>query len=177
MPLKSDTSIEVTLEKSPSGTWVVPGTPRGQIQPWQRLWFIAGVAYLLILAGCYFVRMPDRQSIERKMVFAITEEIKRYEGMAFAGESPRKTFENAASEGYAVWIAKLRIKYQIGREGKAGFDRIEKEYRDALSGLPAERNLGVMICLVAWMIPMSLLYATGLIVEWVRRNSRAIRER
>ncbi len=177
MPLKSDIPIEVTLEKSPTGTWVVPEYPRGQIQPWQRLWLITGVTYLLILAVCYFVRMPDRQSIERKMVFAITEEVKRYEGMAFAGESPRKIFENAASEGYAVWIAKLRSTYQIGPEGKAGFDRIEKAYRDALSGLPAERNLGLMICLVAWMIPMSLLYAAGLIVEWIRRNSRAIRER
>ena len=121
--------------------------------------------------------MPDRQSIERKMIFAITEEVKRYEGMAFTGEPPRKTFEIAASEGYAVWIAKLRIKYQIGPEGRPGFDRIEKEYRNALSDLPAERNLGVMICFVAWMIPMSLLYATGLIVDWIRRNSRAIRER
>ena len=177
MPLKNDIPIEVTLEKSPSGTWVVPGNPRGQIQPWQRLWFITGIIYLLSLAGCYYMLIPNQQSIERKLVFSITEEVKRYDGMAFAGESPQKIFEAAGSLGYAVWIAKLRSKYLIGPEGKAGFERIEEEYRDALSDLPAKRNLGVMICFVAWMIPMSLFYATGLIIDWIRRKSRAIKER
>jgi len=177
MSLKSDTPIEVTLEKSPSGTWGVPGNPRGQIQPWQRLWFVAGIIWFLGLAGCYFMLMPNQQSIERKMVFSITEEVKRYDGMAFAGESPKKIFETAASEGYAAWIAGVRTKYRIGYEGKAGFDRIELEFRDALSGLPTKRNLGVMICFVAWMIPMSLLYAIGLIIDWIRRGARAIKER
>jgi hypothetical protein len=154
----------------------VPGNPKGQIQPWQRLWFVAGVIWFLSLAGCYFMLMPNQQSIARKMVFSITEEVKRYEGMSFAGESPKKIFETAGSEGYAAWIAGVRIKYRIGSEGKTGFDRIEKEYRDALSDLPAKRNLGVMICFIAWMIPMSLLYAIGLIIDWIRRGTRAIKE-
>ncbi|MFZ4855319.1 MAG: hypothetical protein ACOYL3_02885 [Desulfuromonadaceae bacterium] len=171
MPLKNDTPREeVTLEKSPSGTWVVPGSSQRQVQPWQRLWFITGVLYLLALAGCYYMLMPNRQSIERRMVFSITEEVKRYEGMAFAGESPVKIYEVAGSQGYAAWIAKLRIKYRIGQEGNAGFKRVDQEYRDALSNLPAQRFLGVIICLIAWIIPMTLLYAGGLVVDWIRRS-------
>lgn len=177
MSPKSDTQKEVILEKSPSGTWVVPGNTKVQFQSWQRLWFVIGVIYLLVLAGCYYMLMPSQQSIERTMVFSVIEEVKRYEGMAFAGVSPQMIIEAAGSEGYAAWIAELRTKYRIGPEGAAGFDRIENEYRDALSRLPAKRRLGLLISVVVWMIPMSLLYVIGLIIDWIRRGARAIKER
>jgi hypothetical protein len=170
MPLKSDTPKEVTLEKSPSGTWGVPENSRRQVQPWQRLWLVTGILYLVALAGCYYMLMPNQQSIERTMVFSITEEVKRYDGMAFAGESPAKICAAAASQGYADWIAKLRSMYRIGPEGDRGFARVEKEYRDAISDLPVKRNLGVTICFIAWIVPMSLLYATGLVIAWIRRG-------
>jgi hypothetical protein len=177
MKQKNDTPREVTLEKSPSGTWVVPGNTKRQVQPWQRLWFITGIIYLLALSGCYYMLMPNQQSIERRMVFSITEEVKRYEGMAFAGESPAMIFEAAGSHGYAVWIAKLRNKYRIGPEGDAGFERVDKEYRDAISDLPVQRIYGVIICFIAWMIPMTLLYAAGLVVDWIRRSSNSFKKR
>ncbi len=175
MPLKNDTIKEVTLEKSPSGTWVVPVRSPRQLQPWQRLWFVSAIIYLMALAGCYHVLMPDRQSIERRMIFSITEEVKRYEGMAYAGESPAKIFEAAGAEGYAVWIAKQRAQYRIGPEGNQGFDSIEKEYRDALSYLPLKQSLGVLICVIAWTIPMALLYAGGLVIDWIRKGTQAVK--
>ncbi len=170
MQPKSDTTKEVTLEKSPSGTWVVPIKPGRQLQPWQRLWLITGIVYLLALAGCYYMLIPNLQRIDRTMVFAITEEVKRYEGMAFAGESPSKIFEAASADGYAAWIAKLRTRYRIGPEGNEGFNRVEKEYRNAISDLPVKRSLGAIICLIAWIIPMTLMYAAGLLLNWIRRG-------
>ena len=171
MPLKSDNPRAVTLEKSPSGTWAVPAHSRRLVQPWQRLWFISAIVYLLALAGCYCMLMPSRQSIDRSMVFSITEEVKRYEGMAFAGESPAEIFAAAGSQGYAVWIATLRTKYRIGPEGNTGFTRVEKEYRDAISDLPAKRILGVILCFIAWIIPMTLFYAAGLVIDWIKRGA------
>ena len=176
MPQKINNQNEVTLEKSPSGTWVAPTKSNPQLQPWLRLWLVTGVIYLMALALCYYVLVPDRQSIERKMVFSITEEVKRYEGMAFAGESPAKIFEIASSKGYAAWIASLRSKYRIGPEGNSGFDLVEKEYREAISGLPLKRSLGVIICFIAWIIPMALLYAVGLTVNWIRKGASRLNE-
>ena len=118
--------------------------------------------------------MPNQERIERRMVFSVTEEVKRYDGMAFAGESPRRIFEIASSQGYATWIASVRSKYQIGPDGNEGFDRVDKEYRDAISGLPIKRNLGVMICFVAWLLPMSAFYAIGSGVDWIKRSVRPI---
>ena len=120
--------------------------------------------------------VPNQERIERRMIFSVTEEVKRYDGMAFAGESPRRIFEVASSQGYATWIAAVRSKYQIGSEGNAGFSRVDKEYRDALSGLPTKRSLGVMICFVAWLIPMSAFYAIGAGVDWIKRGARDIQE-
>ncbi len=118
--------------------------------------------------------VPNLERIERKMVFSVTEEVRRYDGMAFAGESPRKIFKIARSQGYAPWIASVRSMYRIGPEGNAGFDSVEKAYRDAITDLPAKRNLGVMICFVAWLMPMSVLYAIGLVIDWIKRGARTI---
>jgi hypothetical protein len=173
MSPKSNAPINVTLNKS-SGTWERPEAPKRQLQPWQRLWLVTGIIYLLLLSGSYYMLMPNQERIERRMVFSVTEEVKRYDGMAFAGESPRRIFEIASSQGYATWIASVRSKYQIGPDGNEGFDRVDKEYRDAISGLPIKRNLGVMICFVAWLIPMSAFYAIGSGVDWIKRSVRPI---
>lgn len=176
MITKSESPIEVTLKKSSPGTWAVPEFPKRQFKPWQRLWLISGFIYLLMLAGSYYLLMPDQERIERRMVLSVTEEVCRYDGMAFAGESPRKIFEIAQSQGYSAWIAVTRSKYQIGPEGNAGFDRIEKEYREAISDLPVKRTLGVLVCVVAWLLPMAALYAIGFVVDCIKRGARGIQE-
>ena len=104
--------MEVTLKKSSSGTWEVPEFLKRRFKPWQRLWLVTGIIYLLMLAGTYYMLMPDQDSIERRMVFSVTEEVRRFDGMAFAGESPRNIFEIARSQGYAAWIAAISSRYR-----------------------------------------------------------------
>lgn len=166
--------MEVTLKKSSSGTWEVPEFLKRRFKPWQRLWLVTGIIYLLMLAGSYYLLMPDQDSIERRMVFSVTEEVRRFDGMAFAGESPRNIFEIARSQGYAAWIAAIRSRYRIGPEGNTGIDRIDKEYRKAVSGLPMKRTVGVLVCVVAWLMPMAVLYAIGFVVDWIERGARGI---
>lgn len=163
--------IEVTLNKSSSGTWKVPELTKRQFKPWQRLWFATAIIYVLMLAGSYQLIMPSRESIERRMVLSVIEEVHRYDGMALAGESPRKVFDLARSQGYVAWIKQLRSTYRIGPEGNAGFDRIEKEYRDAVSDLPMKQTVGILICIVAWAIPMAALYAMGTVIDWIKRGA------
>lgn len=175
MTTKNNSPIEVTLEQSSSGTWTIPESPRRQFKPWQRLWLVTGILYLLLLAGSYHMLMPDQETIERRMVFSVTEEVKRYDGMAFAGESPRKIFEIARTQGYAAWVAETRSKYRIGFEGNGGFDRIEKNYREAISDLPVKRTVGILICIAAWIVPMAVLYSIGFVVDWIKRGVRGIK--
>ncbi|MSN26903.1 MAG: hypothetical protein GJV46_13660 [Geobacter sp.] len=174
---KNKHPIELSLDKSSSGTWKMPGPQKRQFKPWQRLWIVSGAIYLLMLAGGYHLLMPDRESIERRMVFSVTEEVRRYDGMAYAGESPRKIFEIARSQGYPEWIAQVRSRYHIGPEGNAGFVKIEKEYREAISDLPVKRAFGAVICVFAWMVPMALLYGIGYAVDWIKRGAREIQGR
>jgi hypothetical protein len=162
--------IAVTLEKSSSGTWEAPESPKRQYEPWQRLWFATGLIYLLLLAGSYYVLMPTQESIARNMVFAVTEEVRRYDGLAFAGESPRKIYDIARSQGYAAWITQVRSKYRIGKEGNAGFDKVERGYRDELSALPKKRMFGLLLCVIAWVAPMSFMYLSGLVIDWIKRG-------
>ncbi|NVN93301.1 MAG: hypothetical protein HXX11_22265 [Desulfuromonadales bacterium] len=168
---KSASPKVITLKKSSSGTLEVPDSTKLSFKPWQRLWFVTGIVYVLMLAGSFCLLMPDKERIERKMVFSVTEEIRRYDGMAFAGESPQKIFEIARSQGYANWIEVTRSKYHIGSAGNAAFDMIEKDYREAISDLPVKQTLGVIVCIVGWLVPMAVLYALGYVVDWIRRGT------
>lgn len=165
---KNESPTDVTLEKSSTGTWRVLATPRLPFKPWQRLWFVTGLIYLLMLAGSYHLLAPSHDSIERRMVLSVTGEVHRYDGMAFAGESPRTIFESARSQGYPAWIAQVRSTYRIGPEGNAAFDRIEKDYREALSDLPVQQSIGMLICIVAWLLPMAVFYAIGFVLDWIK---------
>jgi hypothetical protein len=175
MKINKETPTEISLEKSSTGTWTIPETSKRKIKPWQRLWLVSGMIYFLMLAGSFYLLVPNQERMERKMVFSITEEVKRFDGMAFAGESPRKIFETARSQGYATWIASVRSKYQIGTEGNASFARVDKEYRDAISRLPIKQNIGVIICFLAWLIPMSAFYAICSGVDWIKQGLRVTR--
>jgi hypothetical protein len=170
----NDSPLDVTLEKSPSGTWKAQKVARHSFKPWQRLWCVTGILYLFMLAGSYHLLMPTQERIEQQMVLAVTEEVKRYDGMAFAGESPRKTFEQFQSLGHAAWIVQIRSKYRIGPEGNAEFDKIELSYREALTDLPVKRIIGILICVAAWMVPMALLYTIGFVMDWIKRGVRVM---
>jgi hypothetical protein len=176
MHSKNNSSNEVTLEQSPSGIWSVPTSPKRQLKPWHRLWMITGIVYLIVLSGIFQMLMPNQESIERKMVFSVTEEVRRYDGMAFAGESPRKIFEVARSKGYSDWIEQVRSNYRIGYEGNSGFEKIERNYREAVSDLPVKRTIGILICLAAWLMPMALFYVFGFIVDWIKRGVSVIQK-
>jgi len=176
MALKSKSRNIITLKKSSTGTLEAPKFTRYRFNSWQRLWIVTGIIYLLMLAGSFYVVMPDKESIERQMVFSVTEEVRHYDGMAFAGESPQKIFEIANSQGYAQWIESIRFKYHIRPDGNAGFDKIENEYREAISDLPVKRTIGVIICVVAWLLPMAVLYAIGFVVDWIKRGAGVIPE-
>lgn len=169
--------MEVTLKKTPSGTWKVPENPRRQFRPWQRLWLVSAITYLLLLAGSYYLIVPNQERVERRMVAAVAEEVRRYDAMAFAGEAPRKIFEQARSLGYAAWIKQVRSTYRIGPEGNPGFGRIEQNYREALSDLPVKRTIGILFCMAAWLVPMAALYALGYVVDWIKRGTRVIHNR
>jgi hypothetical protein len=161
--------MNITLNRNSSGTWGLPEKLSG-LKAWQRLWVVSGVVYLLLILATGWLLMPTRDRIEREMVFAVTQEVSRYEGLVFAGDSPEKIFENARAQGYPVWIAGLRQRYRIGAEGNAGFDRIERQYRREIDSLAFKRLKLSALLLVAWLLPMAALYAMGYAVDWINRG-------
>jgi hypothetical protein len=171
MNQKNDASKDVNLTQSPSGTWTMSAQSKPTFKPWQRLWLVAGIMYLLILAGTCYLIMPNQENIEKRMVASVIEEVHRYDGMAFAGEAPSKIIENARLRGYPTWIKEIRTTYRIGPEGNAGFEKIDREYREAVSALPVKHVLAVLIAIAVWVVPMAVLYAFGFVVDWIKRGA------
>jgi hypothetical protein len=161
--------MNVILHKNGSGIWSRTQSGHG-LKSWQRLCLVAGVTYLLMLVATGWLLMPERRQVDKAMVFAVTEEVRRYDGLAFVGDSPEKIFEAARSRGYAPWIARIRKAYRIGKEGDDGFGRIERDYRQAIETLTMKRlKLSGRLC-IAWVVPMGLLYAAGGLIGWIRQG-------
>jgi hypothetical protein len=160
-------AMTVMLHKNRSGIWS-RAQRRYDLMGWQRLWLVTGVTYLLMLVAAGWLLMPERRQVDKAMVFAVTEEVRRYDGLSFVGDSPEKLFETARAQGYGPWIAHVRKAYRIGREGDGGFNRIEKEYRQAVETLTSRRLKLSGWLLVAWVVPMGLFYVMGSLVGWIR---------
>jgi hypothetical protein len=161
--------MSITLNKNRSGIWSLP-EKAGDLKVWQRLWVATGIMYFFMVVATGYVLMPTRGAQDRTMVFAVTEEVRKYEGLVFAGDSPEKIFERARSQGYSMWIAGLRKKYRIGREGDAGFSRIEKEYHQDIESLPLKQLKLSALLWLAWIVPMGVLYALGYLVDWINKG-------
>lgn len=143
---------------------------KNPLKGWQRLWIATGFLYLLMIVATGFVLMPNRRQIDKAMVSAVIEEVRKHQGLAFMEESPEKTFETARKLGLVPWVAKVRKTCRIGREGDAGFGRIDREHSAAIRSLHDDRlRLSAWLC-VAWLVPIVLLYAMGSLVDWIRRG-------
>jgi hypothetical protein len=161
--------MNVVLHKNGSGIWSRMHSGHG-LKSWQRLWLVTGVTYLLMLVATGWLLMPKRRQVDKAMVFAVTEEVRRYDGLAFVGDSPEKIFEAARAQGYVPWIARIRRAYRIGRVGDDGFGKIDRDYRQALETLTTKRlKLSGLLC-VAWVVPMGLLYAAGGLIGWIKQG-------
>ncbi len=134
----------------------MPGPSDQRPTPWHRFIRMVAAIYLLLLAGTFLLLVPNQERIQRNMVFAVTEETRRYDGLAFAGESPRKIFEEARSQGFDAWIAHVRSTFKIGPEGDSGFTAIGHEYERALSSLPFQQFGGVALVLLLFFAPGAL---------------------
>lgn len=169
--------MQLTLKKDGSGAWSRPGAGEAEgpekpagFKGWQRLWLVTAILYLFLLVCAGFLLMPDRNGIERAMIFAVTEEAKRYDGLAFAGESPSRVFEIARQEGFPAWISQMRRKYRIDASGDAGFAAIDKRCRQELSDLTSNRLLIGAWLFLAWLVPMILLYLAGFVFDWIGKR-------
>jgi hypothetical protein len=169
--------MTIDLRKNRTGVWEQP-EKKGIFRPLpgltslRRLCVAVGVVYLILIAVAGYVLMPDRSREERAMVFAVTEEVRRYDGLAFVAESPSGIYEAARMEGFDRWIAGVRGKYRIGRGADRDFDGIRKSYLQDIASL-GERQMRLMFLLaLAWVVPMATLYAAVCVMEWICRGKR-----
>jgi hypothetical protein len=169
--------MEIDLEKNPYGGWERPKRRRlrtflSGLTRLQRLWLVAAAVYLALLVVTGFLLMPDRGQVERAMAFAVTEEVRRYDGLAFVAESPSGIYEAARREGFDNWIAGVRKKHGIGTEADPDFARIREKYLHDLHSL-GDRQMKLLVLLaLAWAGPMAALYGAVRVMEWINRGGR-----
>lgn len=164
--------MDINLEKSPSGAWERRKKLRfARFQPGltrlRRLWVAVAVAWLALIAGTGYLLMPSRGDAERALVFAVTEEVRRYDGLAFVAESPSGIFEAARREGFDAWIAEVRGKHRIGPDADRDFARIRERYLRDLESLPNRQSALLFLLGLAWAVPIAALYLAVRVMEWI----------
>lgn len=169
--------MEIGLKKNSFGPWERPnrrslGTLLSGLTRLMRLWLVTAVVYLILVVVSGLFLMPNRGQAERAWVFAVTQEIRKYDGLAFVAESPSEIHEAAQREGVDRWIASLRKKNRIGTEADPDFVRLREKYLLDLRSL-GDRQLKLLVLLaLAWAAPMAALFAAVRVLEWIKRGRR-----
>jgi hypothetical protein len=169
--------MTINLHKNRSGTWE-HSEKRGFFRFFRgltrlrRFCVVVGVVYLALIAVAGYVLMPDRGRAERAMVFAVTEEVRRYDGLAFVAESPSGIYEAARREGFDSWIVKVRRTYRIGPGADRDFDGIRKRYLQDIDSLGERQKRLLFLLVLAWVAPMAALYSAVCVMEWLCRGRR-----
>lgn len=169
--------MDINLEKGPSGTWERRKERRSaRFQPrltrLRRLWVTAALAWLALVAGTGWLLMPGRGDAERALAFAVTEEVRKYDGLAFVAESPSGIYEAARRQGFDTWIAKVRGRHRIGPDADRDFARIRERYLRDLESLPNRQGALLFLLGLAWAVPMAALYAAVRVMEWIVGGGR-----
>jgi AcrR family transcriptional regulator len=169
--------MTINLRKNRSGAWEYPGK-KGLFRSshgltrLRRLCVVVGIVYLILIAVAGHVLMPNRVQEERAMVFAVTEEVRRYDGLAFVAESPSALYEAARREGFDSWIARVRRTYRIGPGADRDFEEIRKRYLQGIDSLGDRQKRLLYLLALAWVAPMAALYASACVMEWICRGRR-----
>jgi len=169
--------MAIDMKKSPTGVWENPRRRRFFAFPsgltrLQRHWIAVAAAWLALVAATGYVLMPDRIQVERAMVFAVTEEVRRYDGLAFVAESPSGIYEAARNEGFDRWIAKVRKKHGIGVDADRDFVRIRDTYLRDMDRLGDRQSALLLLLALAWAGPVAALYAAVRVMDWISRGGR-----
>lgn len=166
-------TVDIELEQHPSGSWEKPrrrspGAFFSGLTRLRRLFVVVAALHLGLVTVAGFLLMPTRVQAERAMVFAVTEEVRKYDGLAFVAESPAGIYQTARSEGFDNWIAGVRKKHRIGADADLDFMRLREKYRQDLGSL-GHRQLKLLALLVlAWAGPMATVYAAVRVMEWIQ---------
>lgn len=136
----------------------------------KRLWLVTAVVYLALVVVAGIFLMPNRQQAERALVFAVIEEVRKYDGLAFVAESPSGIYAAARRKGLDHWVAEMRKKHRIGTEADPAFARMREKYQGDLGSL-GERQLKLLVLLaLAWAGPLAALFAAVRVMEWINRG-------
>ncbi|MRR53279.1 MAG: hypothetical protein EG822_02035 [Deltaproteobacteria bacterium] len=169
--------MEIDHKPNPYDPWKRPNRRRigeflSGLTRLMRLWLVTAVVYLVMLVVAGFFLMPNRGQVERALVFAVTEEVRKYDGLAFVAESPRRIYAAARRKGLDHWIAEVRQKHRIGSEADPAFARMWEKHLSDLRGL-GDRQMKLLILLaMAWAGPMAALFAAVRVMEWINRGRR-----
>ncbi len=169
--------MDIRMEKGSSGAWETRKKRRFRLFSaglgrLRRLWVAVAVVWLVLVAVSGYILMPRREQVERAMVFEVTEEVRRYDGLAFVAESPRGIYESARREGFDHWIAAVRAKRRIGPDADPDFARIRENYLREMDTPPGRRFTLILLLALAWAGPTALFYMAVRIMEWVAGEGR-----
>ena len=169
--------MEIDHKPNPYDPWERPNRRRigeflSGLTRLMRLWLVTAVVYLTLVVVAGISLMPNRGQAERALVFAVTEEVRKYDGLAFVAESPRGIYAAARRKGLDHLIAEVRKKHRIGSEADPVFARMREKYVSDLRSL-GDRQLKLLILLaIAWAGPMAALFAAVRVMEWINRGRR-----
>jgi hypothetical protein len=135
-----------------------------KLNGWQRLWVVLSIIYFVIVAGFSFALWPAESNIENSWAYSLIDKTKDPNDYAY---QIRDAYKDISDKEL---IRRINAKYSSNQNYKEILNTINLKYQSELQSLWKEQFKAIAIALMAWLLPIAIVYLLGLSFGWIYKG-------
>jgi hypothetical protein len=135
-----------------------------KLNGWQRLWVVLSIIYFVIVVGFSFASWPTESNIENSWVYSLIDKTKDPNDYAY---QIRDAYQDISDKEL---IRRINAKYSSNQNYKEILNTINLKYQSELQSLWKEQFKTIAIALMAWLLPIAIVYLLGLSFGWIYKG-------
>ncbi len=135
-----------------------------KLNGWQRLWVVLSAIYLAIVIVFTWSSWPTRRQVENSWVYDLINVIKDPKDYAYEIRDAYKDIPDGEL------IQRINAKYSEKPDYKEILNTTNLKYQMEIESLWKDRFKTLGIALLAWLIPIGLIYLLGVATGWIYKG-------
>jgi hypothetical protein len=135
-----------------------------KLNGWQRLWVVLSALYLAIVIVFTWSSWPTRRQIDNSWVYDLINATKDPKDYAYEIRDAYKDIPDGEL------IQRINAKYSEKSEYKEILKTTNLKYQMEIESLGKDRFKTGGIALLAWLIPIGLIYLLGVAAGWIYKG-------
>lgn len=137
---------------------------KAKLNGWQRIWVVLSVIYFVIVVVFTYTVWPTESKIDNSWVYSLIDKTKDPNDYTY---QIRDAYKDISDKEL---IKRINAKYSTNQDYKEILNEINLKYQGELQSLWKNQFRTTGIALVAWLLPIAIVYLLGLSVGWIYKG-------